>query len=91
MSLLAKPGASIEPIENGNHHGVCVAVVDLGTQYNEIFNKSQPKVMVTWELPDFPILDEHGEPSAEKGFRLISKEYTAILHEKSNLYQDLHY
>ena len=82
MSLTARPGASIEPIENGNHHGICVAVIDLGTQYNETFGKSQPKVMVTWELPDFPI-------EGDKGFRLISKEYTAILHEKSNLYQDL--
>ena len=89
MSLTAKPGQSIEPIENGNHHGVCVAVIDLGTQYNETFKKSQPKIMITWELPDFPILGEGGEPDESQGFRLISKEYTAILHEKSNLYCDL--
>jgi len=86
MSLTAKQGASIELIEAGNHHGVCVAVIDLGTQYNETFNKQQPKVMITWELIDFPITDEHGEP---KGYRLISKEYTASLSEKANLYADL--
>lgn len=89
MSLTARPGQSIEPVETGNHHGVCVAVIDLGTQYNETFNKSQPKVMITWELPDFPIKNEQGEPDPDKGFRLISKEYTAVLHEKANLYQDL--
>jgi hypothetical protein len=89
MSLTAKPGSSIDPIDAGNHHGVCVAVIDLGTQYSEMFNKSQPKIMLTWELLDFPILDEHGNPDATKGFRLISKEYTAILHEKANLYGDL--
>lgn len=89
MSLTATPGTSIEPIEAGNHHGICVAVIDLGTQYNETFNKAQPKVMFTWELPDFPILDEGGEPDPTKGFRLISKEYTVSLHEKANLYGDL--
>jgi len=80
MSLTARPGASIEPIENGNHHGICVAVIDLGTQYE--FEKSTPKVMVIWELPDFPRSDSNG-------FREIHKEYSTSLHELSNLYQDL--
>jgi hypothetical protein len=89
MSLTAKQGPSIEQIEDGNHHGICVAVIDLGTQYNETFNKEQPKVMITWELPDFPIINEHGEPDPDKGYRVISKEYTASLNEKANLYSDL--
>jgi hypothetical protein len=86
MSLTAKQGLNIELIEAGNHHGVCVAVIDLGTQYNETFNKEQLKVMITWELPDFPIVDENQEL---KGYRLISKEYTSSLSEKANLYADL--
>ena len=86
MSLTAKQGSTIELIEAGNHHGVCVAVIDLGTQYNETFKKEQPKVMITWELVDFPIPNENGN---SKGFRLISKEYTASLNEKANLYADL--
>ena len=89
MSLTAKQGPSIEQIEDGNHHGICVAVIDLGTQYNEIFNKEQPKVMITWELPDFPIVDERGEPDPHKGYRVISKEYTSSLSEKAHLYADL--
>uniref|UniRef100_A0A6M3KP08 Uncharacterized protein n=1 Tax=viral metagenome TaxID=1070528 RepID=A0A6M3KP08_9ZZZZ len=89
MSLTAKQGSSFEQIEDGNHHGVCVALIDLGTQYNEIFNKEQPKIMITWELPDFPIVDDRGKPDVEKGYRVISKEYTVSLHEKANLYTDL--
>jgi len=89
MSLIARPGTQIDQIEAGNHHGVCVAVIDLGTQYNETFNKEQPKVMITWELPDFPLLNEHGNPDPDKGFRLISKEYTVSLHEKASLCIDL--
>ena len=84
MSLTAKQGPGMEQIEQGNHHGVCVAVIDLGTQYNQIFNKEQPKVMITWELPDFPLEGEN-----DITFRLISKEYTAVLHAKSNLSIDL--
>lgn len=88
MSLTAKQSV-MEQIEDGNHHGVCVAVIDLGTQYNETFNKEQPKVMITWELPDFPYLGEDGEPDPQKGFRPISKEYTVSLSERANLYIDL--
>ena len=84
MSLVARQGNSIDPIEAGNHHGICVAVIDLGTQYNDKFKKEQPKVMITWELIDFPIESDNGD-----GFRLISREYTAVLSEKSNLYADL--
>jgi len=84
MSLVARQGNSIDPIEAGNHHGICVAVIDLGTQYNDRFQKEQPKVMITWELIDFPIESDNSD-----GFRLISREYTAVLSEKSNLYADL--
>ena len=84
MSLVARQGNSIDPIEAGNHHGICVAVIDLGTQYNDKFKKEQPKVMITWELIDFPIESDNSD-----GFRLISREYTAVLSEKSNLYADL--
>ena len=83
MSLTAKQGPQMEQIEEGNHHGVCVAVIDLGTQYNETFKKEQPKVMITWELPEFPLEGE------DKSYRLISKEYTASLADKANLYADL--
>lgn len=86
MSLTAKQGPGMEQVEQGNHHGVCVAVVDLGTQYSELFNKEQPKIMVTWELPDYPMHDDKGNLV---GLRLISKEYTVSLHEKANLYTDL--
>jgi len=89
MSLTAKQGQSIELIEAGNHHGVCVSVIDLGTQYNEHFGKEQPKVMITWELIDFPLLNGDDDSDPQKRFRLISKEYTSSLNDKANLYADL--
>ena len=89
MSLTAKQGPPLEQIEEGNHHGICVALIDLGTQYSKKFEKEQPKVMITWELPDFPMLGQDGNPVPDKGFRLISKEYTSSLGEKANLFADL--
>ncbi len=85
MSLTAKQGPGSEQVEQGNHHGVCVAVIDLGTQFNAVFNKAQPKIMITWELPDFPFESDQSDLQ----YRLISKEYTVSLHEKANLCIDL--
>ncbi len=88
MSLTAKPSKGSPPIPGGTYQAVCYAVVDLGTQYNEIFKKSSPKVVITWEIPSLRIeYEKDGHPA--EGPRVISKTYTNILHEKSNLYQDL--
>lgn len=89
MSLTAKQGPPIEQIEEGNHQGICVAVIDLGTQYNKTFDKEQPKVLITWEFPEFPIYNQDARPDPEKGFKVLSKEYTNSLGEKANLYTDL--
>ncbi len=86
MSLTAKQGPPMEQIENGNHQGVCVAIIDLGTQYNELYKKEQPKIMLIWELTDFPLNDKNGQIV---GYQVISKEYTVSLGEKANLYADL--
>lgn len=88
MSLVAKPGKSIPPIPGGTYQAVCFSVIDLGTQYNETFRKFSPKIVITWEIPSLRIEYEKDGVPAE-GVRVISKTYTNILHEKSNLQQDL--
>jgi len=88
MSLTAKPGKVTPPIKGGTYQAVCYSVIDLGTQYNEIFHKFSPKVVITWEIPSLRIEYEKDGEQLE-GVRVISKTYTNILHEKSNLYQDL--
>ncbi len=60
----------------------------MGTHNNQIFHKLSPKIVITWEIPSLRIeYEKDGEPT--EGVRVISKTYTNVLHEKSNLYQDL--
>ncbi len=86
MALMAKSegGGSYPPIPAGLHHAICSAVYDLGTQYNQTFNKSSRQVLVQWELPEVRIeIDGKSLPKA------TSKKYTLSLHEKANLRKDL--
>lgn len=88
MSLTAKPSKGTTPIPAGTYHAVCYSIIDLGTQYNEYYNKSMPKVAITWEIPSLRIEYEKDGQQLE-GPRVITKTYTNVLHEKSNLWQDL--
>ena len=88
MSLIAKKSEGSPPIEPGTYHAICYSVIDVGTQYSEYYRKSSPKVILTWEIPKLRIEYEK-DGNALEGPRVISKTYTNILHEKSNLSQDL--
>ncbi|KKL83869.1 hypothetical protein LCGC14_1970420 [marine sediment metagenome] len=88
MSLTAKPSKGSPPIPGGTYLAICYSVVDLGTQYNEYYHKSAPKVAITWEIPSLRIEYEKDGEKLESP-RMITKTYTNVLHEKSNLWQDL--
>lgn len=86
MSLIAKE----EPVEERErklipediHHGVCIGVVELGTVYDERYDKNKNEVLITWELPDELI--QVGDDGTTMPM-IISQKYTISLHEKSNL------
>ena len=81
-------GGNYEPVPEGMHQGICYAVYDLGTQFNEKFGKSIHKVLIMWEIPEERIdIERNGETINLP--RAISKEYTASLHEKANLRKQL--
>lgn len=82
MSLIvsAKGSGGLPPVSEGNHVGICIGLYDIGVHYNERFEKSSPKVVISWELP---------EEMASGGPRIVNKTYTASLSEKSALRQDL--
>ena len=73
-----------EPVPRGVYQAVCYAVVDLGTQFSQMFGVEQHQCWVAWELPE-----ERIEFEGENKPRVISKFYTVSLHEKSNLRQHL--
>lgn len=79
MLIKQTSNGDFEKLEDGMHPAVCTSIVGVGTQQTPFTNedgtpKVQDKVIVTWEV-------ESGS--------LISKEYTASLHEKANLRKDL--
>lgn len=86
--IIKKNGNAPEPVPAGNHVARCIQLVDMGTQKIEFQGKVkfQPKVRVTWELPE--VTKEFKEGDGEKPY-LISKTYTASLHEKAALAKDL--
>lgn len=82
MPLTAKVtgGASIPPLSEGVHIGVCYEVIDLGTQHFEVGDKGSRKVLIGWEVP--------GERVTIKDKDLphtVASRYTLSLHEKAAL------
>ena len=84
MSLTATVGKERDLIEEGIFDGVCSKIIDLGTQYSEIFKNSAHKIRIFWE-----IVGETIEINGEQMPRLVSKEFTLSLNEKSKLRQAL--
>lgn len=68
----------------GSSAGYCIAIYDLGTQHNEIYDNDRRQILITWELPN-ETMDIDG---IQKPFT-ISKFYTASLNEKATLRHDL--
>lgn len=77
-------GSSIPKLEGGVYTVVSSAIVDLGLQKSEKFQKVQRKFMMIWT-----VLGEFVEVNDEKLPRQLSKEYSFSLNEKSTLRKDL--
>lgn len=85
MSLVAKAGGSnFEPVSEGIHMAVCVGVIDLGEQYSKMYDNTQHRVLLSFEVQD-----ESTNIDGEEKNRLISKEYTVSLGDKATLRKDL--
>ena len=91
MGLVVKydgDGQHFEPLESGLHHAVCYAVYDLGTHYDERWEKRSRRVLIMWEIPNERI-DIERDGKMQNLPRAISKRYTLSLHPKSGLRRDL--
>jgi hypothetical protein len=90
MSFVIKEsgGSKLPLIPEGIHQGICVGIFDLGTQYDKKWDKKAKKCVFIWELPEHRI--EIEKDGVKKDLpRVCSKKYTASLHLKSKLRQDL--
>jgi len=83
--LLAKIGAErTPPLEEGVYTGVCTMVIDLGVQYNQMFDKTNQQVKILWN-----VVGEYIEINDEKLPRQISKDFTLSMDDRSTLHKML--
>ena len=86
MSMIVKSeGNSIIPqLEPGVYTGIASAIIDLGIQENSMFGNKQRKAIIVWN-----IVGETVTVNDEELPRVMSKEYTMSLGDKSTLRKDL--
>lgn len=71
----------IPPVEEGIVNALCIGVFDIGSHYNERFQKHNQEIVIFFEVEH--VIPTEGE---YKGKRyVLSKRFTASLSEKSNL------
>ena len=81
-------GVDFEPAPAGTHGAYCFQLIDLGTQYNEMYEIFKRQVFIGFELPGElkTWKDEQGEHTAPY---TVGKFYTMSLSEKANLRRDM--
>ena len=84
MVIKSEGNSEIKQLEPGVYTGIASAIIDLGIQENTMFGKKQRKVMIVWN-----IVGETVTVNDEEMPRVMSKEYTMSLGEKSTLRKDL--
>src|SRR4030042_5723844 len=89
MGIIVKEeGMKMPPVPEGVHPGVCYAVYDLGTHFNEKFAKRSRSCLIIWELPEERIeIERDGERLNLP--RVVSRKYGMSLHEKADLRKHL--
>jgi hypothetical protein len=79
--MIAKQSKARTPIlEQGLYTAVCTKLIGLGVQYDETYDRSCEQVRIIWE-----ITGETVEINGERLPRLIGREFTLSLDERSNL------
>ena len=86
MEFIAKSegNSNIPKLENGVYTAISSMLIDIGPQKSTIDNNVRRKFIMVWN-----IIGEFIEVNNEQLPRVMSKEYTLSLNEKSNLRKDL--
>ena len=84
LTVSAPKQTNFKPLEDGTYLAICCGMVDLGTIYNEKYDKNQDKVMILWEVPG-----ETVEVNGKEEPRILSARYTSTLGNQGNLRRDL--
>lgn len=79
--IVSAGGKEFKQVSDGQHKAVCFKIADLGSKYNEKFDKTSRKCMISFEVIDEQDDDGHN--------LIISWFGTLSLHEKSSLRKQL--
>lgn len=80
-SYLPKPTPDFQPAPAGTHLGICIKVIDLGTQQSLFDDKLKHQIRLHWELTNEPMRD--GRPF------VVAKTYTWTMSTRGTLRQHL--
>ena len=89
LTATATGGADFEPVPEGVYRGICYALYDLGTHYDEMYKKDSHQCLIMWELPDADPIEIEKDGVKKTMPRSISKFYTLSLGDRANLRKDL--
>lgn len=81
MALTGSTGGGFDPIPADQYVARCVRVVDMGSEHNERWNKTQRKVQIMFEIP--ALIISEGEYAGMP--RCISEWFTLSMAPKSHL------
>lgn len=84
LTVSAPENSKIPPIDPGTYPAVCVAIIDIGEQYNEQYDNTTRKVIFQWEIPTEKVMVD-----GEEKPRMISETFTASIGEKATLRKTL--
>lgn len=84
LTVKRKKANKIPPMAGGNYMAVVVGLIDVGEQYSDRFKNYTDKLIIIFEIPS-----ETVEVDGEQNPRWLSKDFSATLNEKSNLYKTL--
>ena len=85
LKVKAKKQSNVPPLDPGVYPAVCAGVVDEGEQWSDYYKKHANKLIFVFEVVDEWVDVGEGELKP----RWLSKEYTASVSPKSNIYRDL--
>ena len=89
MEFKDSGGGDYQQAPVDTHIARCIAVIDLGTQYNEKYQNYRRQVFIQWELPNAVYTYKDENDVEQENIFVIGKFYTASLNEKANLRKDL--
>ncbi len=83
MAIIAtnEGGGDFKSLDAGSYIARCISVWDIGSQFDDRYNKWKPQAIIRWEVPEEQ--DDEGKPLT------ISAFYSLYLSERANLYKAL--